>query len=448
MSLYPTSIARCQHVKVNGTLCGSPALHRRRYCYFHQQWREKRLRINTRARRRARNLDLPVLEDANSIQITLMQVMRLILTNQIDSKTAGLLLYALQTASVNLRHTDFEPVFHEKVVIDPRNVPTAILDEDLWDPSDFNEAEDEGEEEEASDGEETDENDEEEDEEDETPAVKGASAPAPRLAKDQANLHPKNVQESDDDDTGYTEETIGAALEAFAAVARQKDRERDPGIGAPPKESAELETNKTQPANRPASEPPSAASKTTPRSAIASPTASVDPIKPITTTSDANTTNSSADTRRTEPSTNATALGETTPQPIAEQTAPKLPPPQSASSQPASAESVTLESATPQPPTPESPIPEPANPELATPKLAIAADFTNLPKPPQSVPHDPYAQHPIRAAMRRKPYFKASVARILGLDPNNPFLDTMNPDDLDKLKYRRICHLLGVMSGN
>jgi hypothetical protein len=50
--------------------------------------------------------------------------------------------------------------------------------------------------------------------------------------------------------------------------------------------------------------------------------------------------------------------------------------------------------------------------------------------------------------MRRKPYFKASVARILGLDPNNPFLDTMNPDDLDKLKYRRICHLLGVMSGN
>jgi hypothetical protein len=28
-------VPRCQHVKVNGTQCGSPALRRRRHCYFH-----------------------------------------------------------------------------------------------------------------------------------------------------------------------------------------------------------------------------------------------------------------------------------------------------------------------------------------------------------------------------------------------------------------------------
>jgi hypothetical protein len=49
--------------------------------------------------------------------------------------------------------------------------------------------------------------------------------------------------------------------------------------------------------------------------------------------------------------------------------------------------------------------------------------------------------------MRRRPYFKDSVARILGLAPNNPFLDTMNPDELDERKYQRICHLLGVFCG-
>ena len=63
-----------------------------------------------RARRGVATFILPVLEDANSIQIALMQVMRLILSGQLDPKTASLLLYALQTASSNLGRTNFEPV--------------------------------------------------------------------------------------------------------------------------------------------------------------------------------------------------------------------------------------------------------------------------------------------------------------------------------------------------
>ena len=53
---------------------------------------------------------LPVLEDADSIQITLGQIMRMIVCRQVDTKSAGLLLYALQIASTNLRRTRFEVI--------------------------------------------------------------------------------------------------------------------------------------------------------------------------------------------------------------------------------------------------------------------------------------------------------------------------------------------------
>jgi hypothetical protein len=48
-------------------------------------------------------LQLPTLEDGNSIQMALMQVMEALLRDQIDTKVAGLLLYGLQIASSNLQ---------------------------------------------------------------------------------------------------------------------------------------------------------------------------------------------------------------------------------------------------------------------------------------------------------------------------------------------------------
>ena len=142
MSLYPASIPRCEHLRVNGTQCGSPALRRNHFCYFHKRWQETRIVLNAnRARRGRAALDLPVLEDANSIQVSLMQVMRLILSGQLDPKTAGLLLYALQTASSNLSRTNFEPVIKTRVVIDPRTVDQTPLGEDPWCEEDFEEEE-------------------------------------------------------------------------------------------------------------------------------------------------------------------------------------------------------------------------------------------------------------------------------------------------------------------
>jgi hypothetical protein len=67
--------------------------------------------------------------------------MRLILSGQIDPKTAGLLLYALQTASSNLKRINFEPVVKTCVVIDPKTVDQTPLGEDPWNREDFEEEE-------------------------------------------------------------------------------------------------------------------------------------------------------------------------------------------------------------------------------------------------------------------------------------------------------------------
>jgi hypothetical protein len=140
----PSFPNRCQHIKINGTQCGSPALRRNRFCFFHKRFHDERIRLSAdRVRRGAPVFELPVLEDANSIQIALMQVMRLILTQQIDHKSASLLLYALQTASSNLRQTNFAPFRHD-VVLDPRSAAETPLNEHVWQDDDF-EDEDENE---------------------------------------------------------------------------------------------------------------------------------------------------------------------------------------------------------------------------------------------------------------------------------------------------------------
>ena len=140
MANYPD---RCQHLKVNGTQCGSPALRRNRFCFFHKRFQDERIRLSAdRARRGVATFVLPVLEDANSIQIALMQVMRLLVAQQIDHKTASLLLYALQTASTNLRLANFKPLSND-VVLDVRDVANTPLDSHIWNDEDFEEEEDE-----------------------------------------------------------------------------------------------------------------------------------------------------------------------------------------------------------------------------------------------------------------------------------------------------------------
>jgi hypothetical protein len=90
---------RCEHVRLNGQRCAAPALRARTLCYFHH---------------RALNPDtyderwLPFIEDANSLQIALARVQRLLLMDGFELARANALLYSLQLSLMNLKNLSAE----------------------------------------------------------------------------------------------------------------------------------------------------------------------------------------------------------------------------------------------------------------------------------------------------------------------------------------------------
>jgi len=152
------NVPRCMHIKTNGTQCGSPALRYRRQCFFHERARAQHNRIVKSQFKQARFV-MPVLEDANAVQMALMQVMQLLAWGEMDRKVAALLLYGLQTASSNLRNVDFEPSEPTNVVINRENVQWTDIGSPQWDPDDFymeDEEDEKGEKEEVAEEKETD----------------------------------------------------------------------------------------------------------------------------------------------------------------------------------------------------------------------------------------------------------------------------------------------------
>jgi len=127
----PASIRRCQHIKVNGTQCGSPAVREQDYCYFHGRWRRKGMYKYDYYDEQMEILTEASLEDANSIQVALAEVMRRLMRHVMDHKTAGLLLYALQIASANVKSTSFEPEQPAQVVVDQVVIDQVVTDTDI-----------------------------------------------------------------------------------------------------------------------------------------------------------------------------------------------------------------------------------------------------------------------------------------------------------------------------
>jgi hypothetical protein len=130
MALYPINISRCQHLKVNGTQCGSPALRDASYCYYHIRYHWQQLQALQDNNEWCESL--PTLEDANSIQVALAKVMQQLVLSEIDHKTAALMLYALQTASMNLKRTSLEPALPTQVVIDRQSVARRPIGASAW----------------------------------------------------------------------------------------------------------------------------------------------------------------------------------------------------------------------------------------------------------------------------------------------------------------------------
>jgi hypothetical protein len=109
----PTKKRQCDHVLTNGQVCDAIPLRDSRFCYWHHKARVRDRRndhiggkINMEGNT---GLTLPLLEDANAIQLTIQEIMQAILDRRIDSKRAGLLLYSLQLASSNVRNLSSRP---------------------------------------------------------------------------------------------------------------------------------------------------------------------------------------------------------------------------------------------------------------------------------------------------------------------------------------------------
>jgi hypothetical protein len=124
----------CRHIKTNGRQCKSPSLGLSAFCYFHSRLhrRHRSLVENSSplvetgsnpnpsafstaqtlpdyATQNPIELDLPPVEDAESIQVAISLLIAALARNRITAKRAAVLLYGLQLASTNAKSITIEP---------------------------------------------------------------------------------------------------------------------------------------------------------------------------------------------------------------------------------------------------------------------------------------------------------------------------------------------------
>ena len=83
---------RCRHIKLNGEPCRCPAIGGQQFCHFHKAVETTQF-----------DATIPFVEDATSLQLALMQIIRALSTRGMDYRSASLMLYALQIACTNLK---------------------------------------------------------------------------------------------------------------------------------------------------------------------------------------------------------------------------------------------------------------------------------------------------------------------------------------------------------
>src|SRR6266403_4749608 len=115
---------QCRHIFTDGHRCASPCLRNEEFCYYHHTTRKPIANPKQRRSRRA-TFHLPLPEDRSAIQASIGEVLQRIASNDIDPRRAGLLLYGLQIASLNLPKIQTlakaaaEPQTVDEITIDP-----------------------------------------------------------------------------------------------------------------------------------------------------------------------------------------------------------------------------------------------------------------------------------------------------------------------------------------
>ena len=119
----------CRHIFTDGLRCGSCCLRGEEFCYYHHNVRRPVPIQELESRKLHREeFVLPNLEDRSAIQAAISEVLQRIAANEIDPRRAGLLLYGLQIASLNLPKADptAKPAkMVEEVIEDPTYGPIA-----------------------------------------------------------------------------------------------------------------------------------------------------------------------------------------------------------------------------------------------------------------------------------------------------------------------------------
>ncbi len=113
------NIRVCTHIKVNGVQCGSPALRDEVFCYFHQ-----RMIRGVATPPKSRLHPIAQIEDEESIQSSLMEVINALVRNTIDFRRAQLILRALHIAVKNSPRVHFR-IHQNEMIHGVPNYPAA-----------------------------------------------------------------------------------------------------------------------------------------------------------------------------------------------------------------------------------------------------------------------------------------------------------------------------------
>lgn len=89
--------ARCTHRRAGGEYCGSPRMKGSEYCYAHDRLMAAR----------TQDLELPPLEDANAIVLSVTKGLHAMIKGQMDLKSAGMFFYGMQIVASVMRRVRF-----------------------------------------------------------------------------------------------------------------------------------------------------------------------------------------------------------------------------------------------------------------------------------------------------------------------------------------------------